>query len=92
MSLPEASSLHCQRILDHGIKVVSNQIQFSLIDRRPEVQMIQFCQEHNIQLLTYGTLCGGLLSEKYLGQPEPRGSALNRSRAGGGSSGVQRQP
>lgn len=68
---------HLKRIVDQGIKVVSNQIQFSLIDRRPEVRMIRFCQEHNIQLLTYGTICGGLLSEKYLGQPEPRGSALN---------------
>ena len=35
--------------------------------------MVQFCQEHNIQLLAYGTLCGGLLSEKYLNSPEPDG-------------------
>jgi aryl-alcohol dehydrogenase-like predicted oxidoreductase len=28
-------------------------------------------------LFTYGTLCGGLLSEKYLGQPEPRGGELS---------------
>jgi aryl-alcohol dehydrogenase-like predicted oxidoreductase len=33
--------------------------------------MIPFCRKHNISLLTYGTLCGGLLSEKYLGRPEP---------------------
>ena len=57
--------------------MVSNQVQYSLIDRRPEVRMIQFCQEHDIQLLAYGTLCGGLLSEKYLGQPEPGRGALN---------------
>ncbi|MGH8009037.1 MAG: aldo/keto reductase, partial [Candidatus Binatia bacterium] len=41
------------------------------------VQMVPFCREHNIQLLTYGTLCGGLLSETYLGQPEPGRSTLN---------------
>ena len=64
-------------IIDNGIRVVSNQVQFSLIDRRPEVHMIPFCRRRNIRLLTYGTLCGGLLSEKYLGQPEPKGSALN---------------
>ena len=64
-------------IVESGIRVVSNQVQYSLIDRRPEVQMSQFCQAHDIQLLTYGTVCGGLLSEKYLGQPEPRASALN---------------
>jgi aryl-alcohol dehydrogenase-like predicted oxidoreductase len=39
--------------------------------------MVPFCQEHNITLLTYGTLCGGLLSDAYLGQPEPRSAALN---------------
>ena len=39
--------------------------------------MVPFCQEHDIQLLTYGTVCGGLLSEKYLGQSEPGYGVLN---------------
>lgn len=56
---------------DKGIRVVSNQVQYSLVDRRPEVQMVKFCQEHNIWLLPYGAVCGGLLSERYLNQPEP---------------------
>ena len=64
-------------IIDSGIKIVSNQVQFSLIDRRPLVKMVSFCQEHDVKLLAYGTLCGGLLSEKYLGQPEPRSGLLN---------------
>jgi len=64
-------------ILDHGIRVVSNQIQFSLIDRRPEVRMAPFCRERGVHLLAYGTVCGGLLSGRYLNQPEPRGSALD---------------
>jgi len=64
-------------ILDHGIRVVSNQIQFSLVDRRPEVRMAPFCRERGVHLLAYGTVCGGLLSERYLDQPEPRGSALD---------------
>lgn len=64
-------------ITDSGIRVVSNQVQYSLIDRRPEVAMAQYCQEHKIGLLTYGTLCGGLLSERYLGQPEPGRGSLN---------------
>lgn len=59
-----------------GIKIVSNQVQYSIIDRRPEVRMVEFCQQHDIKLLTYGTLCGGLLSEKYLGKPEPRNTEL----------------
>jgi aryl-alcohol dehydrogenase-like predicted oxidoreductase len=63
-------------IQEAGIKIVSNQVQFSIIDRRPEVCMIQFCQQHDIKLLTYGTVCGGLLSEKYLSKSEPRSEEL----------------
>jgi aryl-alcohol dehydrogenase-like predicted oxidoreductase len=58
-------------ITGHGIPVVSNQVQYSLIDRRPAAKMAAFCAERGITLLTYGTLLGGLLSEKYLGRPEP---------------------
>jgi aryl-alcohol dehydrogenase-like predicted oxidoreductase len=58
-------------ITEHGIEIVSNQVQYSLIDRRPAARMGAFCAEHGITLLTYGTLLGGLLSEKYLGRPEP---------------------
>jgi aryl-alcohol dehydrogenase-like predicted oxidoreductase len=64
-------------ILDHGIRIVSNQVQFSLIDRRPEMRMAPFCRERGVHLLAYGSVCGGLLSERYLNQPEPRGSALD---------------
>jgi aryl-alcohol dehydrogenase-like predicted oxidoreductase len=59
------------RIAEHGIPIVSNQVQYSLVDRRPAAKMAAFCGEHGITLLTYGTLLGGLLSEKYLGRPEP---------------------
>jgi aryl-alcohol dehydrogenase-like predicted oxidoreductase len=76
LALTNFDTAHMQIIAEHGIRVVSNQVQYSLIDRRPEVRMAQFCQEQHIHLLTYGTLCGGLLSAAYLGQPEPRGAAL----------------
>jgi len=58
-------------ITGNGIRVVSNQVQYSLVDRRPASKMEAFCASHGITLLTYGTLLGGLLSEKYLGRPEP---------------------
>jgi len=77
LALTNFDTEHLKIIVTSGIKIVSNQVQFSLIDRRPEVQMSQFCQEQDIKLLAYGTLCGGLLSEKYLGQSEPRGGELN---------------
>ena len=64
---------HMQIIMkDAGLKiVVSNQVQYSIVDRRPEVKMVRFCHDNNINLLAYGTVCGGLMSERYLGKPEP---------------------
>jgi aryl-alcohol dehydrogenase-like predicted oxidoreductase len=76
LALTNFDTAHLKTIVEHGITVVSNQVQYSLVDRRPEVQMSQFCQAHGIYLLTYGTFAGGLLSEKYLGQPEPTRSTL----------------
>src|SRR5712692_6165818 len=69
-------------IAGHGIRVVSNQVQYSLIDRRPAAKMEALCGEHGITLLTYGTLLGGLLSEKYLGRPEPGRSELTTASLG----------
>ncbi|CAF3723253.1 unnamed protein product [Rotaria socialis] len=77
LGLTNFDTKHLKIIHEAGITIVSNQVQFSIIDRRPEVHMIQHCQKHNIKLLTYGTLCGGLLSEKYLGKPEPRVEDIN---------------
>jgi aryl-alcohol dehydrogenase-like predicted oxidoreductase len=65
-----------QIMIDSSLQIVSNQVQYSIIDRRPEVKMIPFCMEHNISLLSYGTLCGGLISERYLGR-EPSTAELN---------------
>ncbi|MBD3561629.1 aldo/keto reductase, partial [Planktothrix sp. FACHB-1355] len=76
LALTNFDTEHLKIITDAGIKIVSNQVQFSLVDRRPEVSTIEFCQQHDIKLFAYGTLCGGLLSEKYLGRPEPRGGDL----------------
>ena len=66
-----------QIMMDSGIQIVSNQVQYSVIDRRPEVKMIPFCLEHNISLLAYGSICGGLISERYLGREEPSTAELN---------------
>ncbi|KAF9880084.1 putative aldo/keto reductase [Colletotrichum karsti] len=62
---------HLEAVLDNGIKVYSNQVQFSLIDSRPVVRMAKVCEQHDVKLLTYGTLCGGFLAEKWLGKDEP---------------------
>ncbi|CAD5938759.1 putative oxidoreductase YqkF [Planktothrix tepida] len=71
LALTNFDTEHLKIIVEHKIKIVSNQVQFSLIDRRPLAKMTEFCQTHNIKLLPYGVVCGGFLSEKYLDQPEP---------------------
>jgi aryl-alcohol dehydrogenase-like predicted oxidoreductase len=76
VGLTNFDTTHVREIVQAGIPIVSNQVQFSLIDRRPEQAMAPFCQERGIGLLAYGTVCGGLLTDRYLGQPEPRGAAL----------------
>ena len=50
-------------LLDAGTPVVSNQVQFSLLDRRPRRGMTDLCLRRNVTLLAYGALAGGLLSE-----------------------------
>jgi aryl-alcohol dehydrogenase-like predicted oxidoreductase len=77
LALTNFDTEHLKIITGAGIKIVSNQVQFSLIDRRPLVKMIDFCKEHNIYLLAYGTVTGGLSSAKYLHHPEPGFTSLN---------------
>jgi len=62
---------HMDEILEAGIKAVSNQVQFSLIDLRPTFKMASSCRKCNVKLLTYGSLCGGFLADRWCGQPAP---------------------
>ncbi|WP_101476853.1 aldo/keto reductase [Candidatus Nitrosotalea bavarica] len=68
-----------ETMVENGFKLVSNQVQYSIIDSRPEVKMTPFCQKHDIKLLAYGTLLGGFLSENYREKPEPTRSELYTS-------------
>ena len=62
---------HLRVLVKHGIPVVTNQVSFSLLDRRAAGEMSAFCLNHGVRLLAYGTLAGGLMSERWLGRPEP---------------------
>jgi aryl-alcohol dehydrogenase-like predicted oxidoreductase len=77
LGLTNFDTTHLQRVIDAGIPIVSNQVQFSLVDQRPLVKMTDFCAANGIQLLAYGTLCGSLIAEKYQGQPNPNRYQLN---------------
>ncbi|KAI8470573.1 MAG: NADP-dependent oxidoreductase domain-containing protein [Monoraphidium minutum] len=50
-----------------GVEIASNQVQYSLLDRRPTVAMAGYCAANGIAMLPYGVLGGGFLSDKYLG-------------------------
>ncbi|MDH3395193.1 MAG: aldo/keto reductase [Nitrosopumilus sp.] len=58
-------------MIENGFEIVSNQVQYSILDQRPEKLMTSFFAKHGIKILSYGTLLGGFFSEKYLGTDEP---------------------
>lgn len=62
---------HLRLLHDHGIPLVTNQVCFSLLDRRAGAEMSAFCARSGVRLLAYGTLAGGLLTEKWLGRARP---------------------
>ena len=62
---------HLRVALSDGIPLATNQVSFSLVDRRAAGELSALCKERGVKLLAYGTLCGGFLSEKWLGRPEP---------------------
>ena len=65
-----------QEMLDGGVKPAMNQVQYSLLDRRPENRMVAWCEANDVPLLPFGVAAGGFLSEKYLGV-DPRSVELN---------------
>jgi aryl-alcohol dehydrogenase-like predicted oxidoreductase len=70
---------HLVELLEAGVPVVTQQLQYSLVDDRPGAAMVGCCRERGIALLCYGTVCGGFLSERWLGRPEPAAPLANRS-------------
>jgi aryl-alcohol dehydrogenase-like predicted oxidoreductase len=66
-------------ILAAGIPLATTQIQYSLLDSRPEKELIELCAENNMYALCYGTLAGGFLTDRWLGVKEPAPPFENRS-------------
>ncbi len=58
---------YLRELLDAGIPVIANQVQYSVLDHRPEGDLQHLAREYNIAFLCYGTLAGGFLNERYLG-------------------------
>ena len=55
-----------EEMVNKGAEISSNQIQYSLLDRRPDLKMNEFCKASGVRLLPYGVLAGGFLSNKFL--------------------------
>ena len=62
---------HLAVALADGVPVLTNQVSFSLVDRRAAGALSDLCRAKGVKLLAYGTLCGGFLSDKWLGRSEP---------------------
>lgn len=70
---------HSREILAAGIALISMQVQYSLIDARPERALAAAAQELGFAILAFGSVAGGFLSDRWLGRPEPAGTFENRS-------------
>jgi len=62
---------HLKEMVEQDVPIVSNQVQYSLLDRRPENGMLAYAKQKGIRLATFGTVAGGLLSDHWLGAPPP---------------------
>lgn len=68
-----------QPFVEAGIDLVSTQVQYSVLDRRPAGGLAKWCAEAGLQMLCYGTLAGGFLTDRWLGAPDPGFTFENRS-------------
>lgn len=68
-----------REVLESGVPVTSVQTQYSLLDRRPRGAFAGLAAEHGIDLLCYGSVAGGLLSDRYLGRADLGATHENRS-------------
>ena len=68
-----------RRMLDAGVPIVSHQVQYSLLDRRPAASLAPLAAARGVGLLCYGALAGGFLGERWLGRPAPSEPLENRS-------------
>lgn len=71
LGLTNVDTDHLRLLVSHGLPIVSNQVSFSLLDRRAAGPMSAFCLGHGVRLLAYGTLGGGFLTDRWVGRPAP---------------------
>jgi aryl-alcohol dehydrogenase-like predicted oxidoreductase len=62
-----------------GVPVVADQVQYSVLDRRPERTLAGYCVRAPTRMLAYGALAGGLLTSGWLGAECADGPLPSRS-------------
>lgn len=76
LGLTNTDTAHLRLMIESGIPIVTNQVCYSLLDQRAAGALAEYCVAKGVKLLAFGTLAGGFLSERWLGEPEPRWDAL----------------
>lgn len=71
IGLTNVDAQHLRMLLKHGIRILSNQVCFSLLDRRAAGDLGDVAEEHGVGLLAFGTLAGGFLGDRWFGAEEP---------------------
>jgi aryl-alcohol dehydrogenase-like predicted oxidoreductase len=79
IGLTNFDQMRLREVLAAGIPIISHQVQYSVLDRRPASGMAALCARNRIGLLCYGALAGGFLSEQYLARADPVPPLENRS-------------
>jgi aryl-alcohol dehydrogenase-like predicted oxidoreductase/enamine deaminase RidA (YjgF/YER057c/UK114 family) len=99
LGLTNTDTAHLRVARASGIPIVSNQVCWSLLDRRPRSRMAAYALQQGVSLLAYGTVAGGFLSDRWLDRAEPDWGALETwsqmkygrfVRTAGGWDGLQR--
>ena len=70
---------HLAEITAAGVDVVSAQVQYSLLDRRPAGGFTDWARQAGVAVLAYGALAGGFLTDRWQGAPDPGFAFENRS-------------
>ena len=62
---------HVRRLEATGVPPLADQVQYSVLDRRPEHGLAEACAHARAHLIAFGALAGGFLTKRWLGASDP---------------------
>ena len=68
------------RVIATNVPVITNQVQYSILDRRADNQLSAYAERYGINLLTYGALAGGFLGRKWISVHDPAADPMSGKR------------